>query len=188
MARDTSWLRRELTKALGWDEVVVNGVVEVITTSQTAEDIQDIVEASKCYSLLSVSLLRHSDALLLLQNFMNNDPTAIAIISEYMEARNKSKQVPNVQQISPPVASSSAPTTPLPSTSQRGSYAGSLAHAPAAEAQADKGKQRKQQQDHKQQQDRWVVYDKATGKQHEPSSSSVSVCSCMCTTQRHSNT
>ena len=53
MAKDTSWLRRELTKALGWDEVVVNGVVDVITTSQTAEDIQDIVEV--IFSLLGVA-------------------------------------------------------------------------------------------------------------------------------------
>ena len=103
---------------------------------------------------------------------MNNDPKAIAIISEYMEARNKPKQPPSSQQISGPSNSNSVPTSSQPSTSARGSYAGSLAHPPAAaDTQADKAKQKEQQQ----QQDRWVVYDKATGKQQQPSNSSVSL-------------
>lgn len=43
MARNEQWLKHELMKALGWDDFVVEGVVDVISKAKSAEEVQDIV-------------------------------------------------------------------------------------------------------------------------------------------------
>ena len=43
MVKDRQWLRQKLCSALGWDEVVVDGVVEAIASAETAEEADDIV-------------------------------------------------------------------------------------------------------------------------------------------------
>ncbi|DBB04417.1 TPA: hypothetical protein ACH3X1_012899 [Trebouxia sp. C0004] len=44
MAKDRQWLKQRLCGALGWDEVVVDGVVEAITSAETAKEVEAIVQ------------------------------------------------------------------------------------------------------------------------------------------------
>ncbi|WIA31837.1 hypothetical protein OEZ86_002704 [Tetradesmus obliquus] len=72
------WLKQELMKALSWDDMIVDGVVDVISKASSADDehVQDIV-----------------------QNFMENSPVAISIIADYMDAkRGNTKQQQQQQQ------------------------------------------------------------------------------------------
>ncbi len=46
MAKDRQWLRQRLCGALGWDEVVVEGVVEAITSAETAKEVEAIVQVA----------------------------------------------------------------------------------------------------------------------------------------------
>ncbi len=46
MAKDGQWLKQRLCGALGWDEVVVEGVVEAITTAETAKEVEAIVQVA----------------------------------------------------------------------------------------------------------------------------------------------
>ena len=46
MAKDRQWLKRRLCEALKWDEVVVEGVVEAISTAETSEEVDSIVQVS----------------------------------------------------------------------------------------------------------------------------------------------
>lgn len=43
MARNEQWLKHELMKALGWDDFVVEGVVDVISKAKSSDEVQDIV-------------------------------------------------------------------------------------------------------------------------------------------------
>jgi hypothetical protein len=42
------WLKQELMKALSWDDMIVDGVVDVISKANSADDehVQDIVQVS----------------------------------------------------------------------------------------------------------------------------------------------
>jgi hypothetical protein len=42
------WLKQELLKALSWDDMIVDGVVDVISKAKSADDehVQDIVQVS----------------------------------------------------------------------------------------------------------------------------------------------
>jgi hypothetical protein len=42
------WLKQELMKALSWDDMIVDGVVDVISKAKSADDehVQDIVQVS----------------------------------------------------------------------------------------------------------------------------------------------
>ena len=57
MAKDRQWLKQRLCTALGWDEVVVEGVVEAIASAESAEDVDALVQVS----ITTVSLLRSTD-------------------------------------------------------------------------------------------------------------------------------
>ena len=46
MAKDRQWLKQRLCGALGWDEVVVEGVVEAVTTAETAKEVEAIVQVA----------------------------------------------------------------------------------------------------------------------------------------------
>ncbi len=46
MAKDRQWLKQRLCGALGWDEVVVEGVVEAITSAETAKEVEAIVQVT----------------------------------------------------------------------------------------------------------------------------------------------
>lgn len=46
MAKDRQWLKQRLCSALGWDEVVVEGVVEAIASAESAEDVDALVQVS----------------------------------------------------------------------------------------------------------------------------------------------
>ncbi len=52
MAKDKQWLKQRLCAALGWDEVVVEGVVEAIASAETADEVNSIVQV-----LLSITML-----------------------------------------------------------------------------------------------------------------------------------
>ena len=45
MAKDRQWLKQRLCEALGWDEVVVEGVVEAISSAETTQEVDSIVQA-----------------------------------------------------------------------------------------------------------------------------------------------
>ena len=47
MAKDRQWLRQRLCTALGWDEVVVEGVVEAVASADSAEEIDALVQVHK---------------------------------------------------------------------------------------------------------------------------------------------
>ncbi len=49
--RNAAWLTAELTKALGWDTMVIEGVVAAIANAQTDEEVQELVAVS-CGTLL----------------------------------------------------------------------------------------------------------------------------------------
>lgn len=44
MAKDREWLKQRLCTALGWDEVVVDGVVEAIASAESADDVDALVQ------------------------------------------------------------------------------------------------------------------------------------------------
>ena len=44
MAKDREWLKQRLCAALGWDEVVVDGVVEAIASAENANDVDALVQ------------------------------------------------------------------------------------------------------------------------------------------------
>ena len=46
MAKDRQWLKQRLCTALGWDEVVVEGVVEAIASAESAENVDALVQVS----------------------------------------------------------------------------------------------------------------------------------------------
>ena len=46
MVKDRQWLKQRLCGALGWDEVVVEGVVEAITSAGTATEVEAIVQVT----------------------------------------------------------------------------------------------------------------------------------------------
>lgn len=46
MANDRQWLKQRLCTALGWDEVVVEGVVEAIASAESAEEVDALVQVS----------------------------------------------------------------------------------------------------------------------------------------------
>lgn len=62
MAKDRQWLKQRLCSALGWDEVVVEGVVEAIASAESAEDVDALVQVSMavrvcCCRLSSLPML-----------------------------------------------------------------------------------------------------------------------------------
>lgn len=44
MPKDRQWLRQRLCTALGWDQVVVEGVVEAIASAESAEEVDALVQ------------------------------------------------------------------------------------------------------------------------------------------------
>lgn len=48
MAGDKTWLRDNLVRALGWDPQVAEEVVEAISTAQSQQERDDIVQVSNC--------------------------------------------------------------------------------------------------------------------------------------------
>ena len=48
MAENKVWLRDNLVKALGWDPQVAEEVVEAISTAQSQQERDDIVQVSNC--------------------------------------------------------------------------------------------------------------------------------------------
>ena len=44
MAKDRHWLKQRLCTALGWDEVVVEGVVEAIASAGSAEEVDALIQ------------------------------------------------------------------------------------------------------------------------------------------------
>ena len=44
MAKDREWLKQRLCEALGWDGVVVEGVVEAISSAETTQEVDSIVQ------------------------------------------------------------------------------------------------------------------------------------------------
>jgi hypothetical protein len=44
MGSNETWLRQQLSAALGWDDVIMEGVMDVIVNSKSEADIQDVVE------------------------------------------------------------------------------------------------------------------------------------------------
>ena len=44
MPKDRQWLKQRLCSTLGWDEVVVDGVIEAIATAESAEEADAIVQ------------------------------------------------------------------------------------------------------------------------------------------------
>ncbi len=55
MAKDRQWLKQRLCGALGWDEVVVEGVVEAITSAETAKEVEAIVQVAMTVQALFLS-------------------------------------------------------------------------------------------------------------------------------------
>lgn len=49
MAKDRQWLKQRLCTALGWDEVVVEGVVEAIASADSAEEVDALVQVSNSF-------------------------------------------------------------------------------------------------------------------------------------------
>lgn len=47
--KDREWLKQKLCTALGWDGVVVEGVVEAIDNAGTAQEVDTIVQVSGCH-------------------------------------------------------------------------------------------------------------------------------------------
>lgn len=44
--KDREWLKQKLCSALGWDGVVVEGVVEAIDTAATSQEVDTIVQVT----------------------------------------------------------------------------------------------------------------------------------------------
>ena len=57
MAKDRQWLKQRLCTALGWDEVVVEGVVEAIASAESAEEVNALIQVSRP-SYLTAAVLR----------------------------------------------------------------------------------------------------------------------------------
>lgn len=55
MAKDRQWLKQRLCSALGWDEVVVDGVVEAIASAETPQEVDAIVQVRKTCVLIHIS-------------------------------------------------------------------------------------------------------------------------------------
>lgn len=85
------WLQKELAKSLNWDEVVVEGVVDAITTAKDNDEVEDIVAVSKTKN--------HQDSNVL-QNFMSESETARFLVSKYITAQRKSGTASNSSQTS----------------------------------------------------------------------------------------
>ena len=47
MGKDRQWLKQRLCTALGWDEVVVEGVVEAIASADSAEEVDALVQVNQ---------------------------------------------------------------------------------------------------------------------------------------------
>ena len=45
--KDREWLKQKLCTALGWDGVVVEGVVEAIDSASTAQEVDIIVQVNR---------------------------------------------------------------------------------------------------------------------------------------------
>ena len=54
MVKDRQWLKQKLCSALGWDEVVVDGVVEAIVNAETAEEADNIVQVRMALAMDAV--------------------------------------------------------------------------------------------------------------------------------------
>lgn len=52
MAKDRQWLKQRLCTALGWDEVVVEGVVEAVAAADSAEEVDALVQVNKTAACL----------------------------------------------------------------------------------------------------------------------------------------
>lgn len=42
--KDEAWLKKELSKVLGWDDMIVDGVVDTISKSTDRSEVDEIVE------------------------------------------------------------------------------------------------------------------------------------------------
>ena len=58
MAKDREWLKQRLCEALGWDGVVVEGVVEAITSASTTQEVDSIVQVRLAVSTAHPTLHR----------------------------------------------------------------------------------------------------------------------------------
>lgn len=61
MAKDRQWLKQRLCTTLGWDEVVVEGVVEAIASAESAEEVNALIQVSRP-SYLTAAVLRFLDS------------------------------------------------------------------------------------------------------------------------------
>ena len=58
MAKDRQWLKQRLCTALGWDQVVVEGVVEAIASAESAEEVDALVQVINTFVFTTRALIR----------------------------------------------------------------------------------------------------------------------------------
>ena len=97
MAKDRQWLKQRLCTALGWDEVVVEGVVEAIASAESAQDVDALVQVSitvvslllliASLPFLDVPVLVSSDRL---QDYMGGGAQPKQLVQEFVCAQGKS--------------------------------------------------------------------------------------------------
>lgn len=104
MAKDREWLKQRLCTALGWDEVVVEGVVEAIASAESADDVDALVQvrirvAAVNWFLPFLAVPCHCQAVPL-QDYMGGGAQPKQLVQEFVRAQGKgfashSRQVAN---------------------------------------------------------------------------------------------
>ncbi|DBA78040.1 TPA: hypothetical protein ACH3X2_008016 [Trebouxia sp. C0005] len=93
MAKDRQWLKQRLCGVLGWDEVVVEGVVEAITSAETAKEVEAIVQVALKIQALSFSphsKYVHRPKFSNFQDYMGGGAQPKQLVQDFLQAQGKS--------------------------------------------------------------------------------------------------
>ncbi|KAL3142102.1 hypothetical protein ABBQ32_004722 [Trebouxia sp. C0010 RCD-2024] len=100
MAKDRQWLRQRLCTALGWDQIVVEGVVEAIASAESAKEVDALVQVASAFVCLSrkTGSRALSDTSNCLQDYMGGGAQPKQLVQEFVQAQGKGFATPGNRQ------------------------------------------------------------------------------------------
>lgn len=101
MAKDRQWLRQRLCTALGWDQIVVEGVVEAIASAESAKEVDALVQVASAFVCLSrkTGSRALSDTSNCLQDYMGGGAQPKQLVQEFVQAQGKGFATPGNRQV-----------------------------------------------------------------------------------------
>lgn len=91
MAKDREWLKQRLCEALGWDGVVVEGVVEAISSAETTQEVDSIVQVrdATTSSQNRASYLTKLAEGFVVQDYMGGSAQPKQLVHDFLRAQGK---------------------------------------------------------------------------------------------------